>query len=196
MTDILADRDAREPAFGRGNPLELSRPAAAKTGTTNDNRDSWTVGYTPQLVTGVWVGNNNNHSMNDVTGISGAAPIWHAIMEYAHTRGSNGSCVRSPGCCRPVTAPNGGSCSTSIRCAALTRNPSNRMCIGKATRSMSVPDAWPTPRHRRVVWSKSCFLTIRRKLGRGEGKCDGRGFRLLSARLWRGDATGCLAADR
>jgi len=88
MTDILADRDAREPAFGRGNPLELSRPAAAKTGTTNDNRDSWTVGYTPQLVTGVWVGNNNNHSMNDVTGISGAAPIWHAIMEYAHTRDS------------------------------------------------------------------------------------------------------------
>lgn len=86
MTDILADNDAREPAFGRGNPMELSRPAAVKTGTTNDNRDGWAVGYTPQIVTGVWVGNNNNHGMNDVTGTTGAAPIWHALMEYIHTR--------------------------------------------------------------------------------------------------------------
>jgi membrane carboxypeptidase/penicillin-binding protein PbpC len=88
MTDMLADNDAREPAFGQDNALELSRPAAAKTGTTNDNRDSWTIGYTPQMVTGVWVGNSNNHSMIDVTGETGAAPIWHALMEYAHTRDS------------------------------------------------------------------------------------------------------------
>jgi membrane peptidoglycan carboxypeptidase len=86
MTNILADSQAREPAFGQDSALELSRPAAVKTGTSNDNRDSWTVGYTPQIVTGVWVGNNNNHSMNDVTGSTGAAPIWHAIMEYVHTR--------------------------------------------------------------------------------------------------------------
>jgi membrane peptidoglycan carboxypeptidase len=88
MTNILADNQAREPGFGRGNPMELSRPAAVKTGTSNDNRDSWTIGYTPQIVTGVWVGNNNNHSMNDVTGSTGAAPIWHAVMEYIHTRDS------------------------------------------------------------------------------------------------------------
>lgn len=86
ITDILADEAAREPAFGPDNALELTRPAAAKTGTSNDNRDSWTVGYTPQIVTGVWVGNNNNHSMNDITGMSGAAPIWHALMEYVHAR--------------------------------------------------------------------------------------------------------------
>jgi membrane peptidoglycan carboxypeptidase len=88
ITDILADREAREPAFGRGSAMELSRPAAVKTGTSNDNRDSWAVGYTPQIVTGVWVGNTNNHSMIDVTGSSGAAPIWHALMEYIHTRDS------------------------------------------------------------------------------------------------------------
>ncbi len=88
MTDILADNDAREPAFGIDSPLELSRPAAVKTGTSNDNHDSWTIGYTPQIVTGVWVGNNNNHSMNDITGTTGAAPIWHAIMEYVHNRDS------------------------------------------------------------------------------------------------------------
>jgi membrane carboxypeptidase/penicillin-binding protein PbpC len=86
MTDILADNEAREPAFGRGNTMQISRPAAVKTGTSNDNRDSWTVGYTPQIVAGVWMGNNNNHSMNDVTGESGAAAIWHALMEYLHTR--------------------------------------------------------------------------------------------------------------
>lgn len=88
ITDILADKNARLPAFGKGNALELNnRPAAAKTGTTNDNRDAWIIGYTPQLVTGVWVGNNNNSPMNgDVTGGTAAAPIWKAIMEYAHER--------------------------------------------------------------------------------------------------------------
>lgn len=84
MTDILSDEEARLQAFAPGNPLELSRPAAAKTGTTDDNRDSVTVGYTPQYTTGIWVGNNDNTSMTDVTGMTGAAPIWHAIMEYAH----------------------------------------------------------------------------------------------------------------
>lgn len=86
MTDILADEEARLQAFEADNPLELSRPAAAKTGTTDDNRDSTTIGYTPQYTTGVWVGNNDNTSMSDVTGITGAAPIWHAVMEYLHIR--------------------------------------------------------------------------------------------------------------
>lgn len=86
MTDMLADPQARLPSFPAGNPMELSRPAAVKTGTTDDNRDSWTIGYTPQYTTGIWVGNNNNDSMTDITGINGAAPIWHAVMEYLHTR--------------------------------------------------------------------------------------------------------------
>jgi membrane peptidoglycan carboxypeptidase len=89
VNNILSDQEARLPAFGRGNALDLTRPAAAKTGTTNDNRDAWTIGYTPQYVTGVWVGNNNNTSMgDDVTGGTAAAPIWHAVMEYAHNRDS------------------------------------------------------------------------------------------------------------
>ncbi len=89
INNILSDRQARLPAFGPGNALELSRLVAAKTGTTNDNRDAWTVGYTPQLVTGVWVGNNNNTPMGpDISGSTGAAPIWHAIMEYYHRRDS------------------------------------------------------------------------------------------------------------
>jgi 1A family penicillin-binding protein len=81
VTDILADNAARIPAFGESNALVLSRPAAAKTGTTTDWRDNWTVGYTPDWVIGVWAGNADNSAMVDVSGISGAAPIWHDLME-------------------------------------------------------------------------------------------------------------------
>ncbi len=83
ITDILSDNQARAPVFGRNNPLRLARPAAAKTGTTDDWRDSWTVGYTPDLVAGVWVGNSDNTEMEKVTGSRGAAPIWHNFMERA-----------------------------------------------------------------------------------------------------------------
>jgi 1A family penicillin-binding protein len=83
ITDILSDDLARVPTFGEGSVLNLSRSAAVKTGTTTDFRDNWTVGYTPQLVVGVWVGNADNETMKEVTGITGAAPIWHDVMEAA-----------------------------------------------------------------------------------------------------------------
>ncbi len=81
ITHILADNEARTPLFGANSPLRLSRPAAAKTGTTHDFRDSWTIGYTPEVVVGVWVGNADNRPMRGLSGLAGAAPIWHAIME-------------------------------------------------------------------------------------------------------------------
>jgi membrane carboxypeptidase/penicillin-binding protein PbpC len=84
MTSILSDNSARWAAFGRPNPLELDRPAAVKTGTTNDFRDNWTIGGTPQLVAAVWVGNNDNARMEHVSGIAGAAPIWHDVMTAYH----------------------------------------------------------------------------------------------------------------
>lgn len=80
ITDILSDNEARIPSFGPGNALNIGRPAAAKTGTTTDFRDNWTVGYTPNLVVGVWVGNADNSPMVEVSGISGAGPIWHEFM--------------------------------------------------------------------------------------------------------------------
>lgn len=83
ITDILSDDVARAPSFGRGSVLRLSRPAAVKTGTTTDWRDNWTVGYTPDLVTGVWVGNADNSPMEQVSGVTGAGPIWHDFMETA-----------------------------------------------------------------------------------------------------------------
>jgi membrane carboxypeptidase/penicillin-binding protein PbpC len=83
LTDILSDNEARTPAFGENSMLRLSRPVAAKTGTTNDIRDILTLGYTPQLVTGVWVGNADNSPMVNVSGVSGAAPIWNQFMSLA-----------------------------------------------------------------------------------------------------------------
>jgi len=90
ISHILSDERARAPAFGEGSVLHLrcsgtqcqgNRPAAAKTGTTTDWRDNWTVGYTPDLVVGVWVGNADNQPMERVSGVDGAGPIWHDFME-------------------------------------------------------------------------------------------------------------------
>ncbi|MGD1996085.1 MAG: transglycosylase domain-containing protein [Anaerolineae bacterium] len=83
ITDILADNEARAPAFGPSSVLSLSRPAAAKTGTSSDWRDNWTLGYTPQLVAGVWAGNADGQPMIRVSGVEGAGPIWHDFMEAA-----------------------------------------------------------------------------------------------------------------
>ncbi|GAB4450468.1 MAG: PBP1A family penicillin-binding protein [Anaerolineae bacterium] len=80
ITDILSDEYARRSTFGAGSPLRLNRPAAAKTGTTQDWRDNWTLGYTPEMVVGVWVGNADNEPMRHVSGVTGAAPIWRDVM--------------------------------------------------------------------------------------------------------------------
>lgn len=82
ITDILSDNEARIPSFGPASALSIGRPAAAKTGTTTDFRDNWTIGYTPNLVVGVWVGNADNTPMVEVSGISGAGPIWHEFMRH------------------------------------------------------------------------------------------------------------------
>ncbi len=85
LNDMLSDHSARCAAFGCPNLLELpnNRPAAVQTGSTNDFRDAWTIGYTPQLVTAVWVGNTDNRPMVNVGGYEGAAPIWQALMAWA-----------------------------------------------------------------------------------------------------------------
>jgi membrane peptidoglycan carboxypeptidase len=83
VSHVLSDPVARIPSFGEASVLELSRPAAVKTGTTTDFRDNWTVGYTPDLAVGVWAGNADNEPMREISGVSGAAPIWHDFMEVA-----------------------------------------------------------------------------------------------------------------
>jgi 1A family penicillin-binding protein len=80
ISHILSDDNARIPGFGRNSALNIGRPVAAKTGTTTDFRDNWVMGYTPNLVVGVWVGNADNTPMVNITGLSGAGPIWNAFM--------------------------------------------------------------------------------------------------------------------
>src|SRR3989338_3126309 len=83
VSHILLYNNARTAAFGPSSQLIIpGQVVSVKTGTTNDLRDNWTLGYTPELLTAVWVGNNDNKPMNQslVSGITGAAPIWHDIM--------------------------------------------------------------------------------------------------------------------
>jgi len=83
LTNILADNNARTPAFGPNSQLFIpDRPVAVKTGTTQNMRDNWTIGYTPSRLTAVWVGNNDNTPMSYVaSGVTGASPIWRKIMD-------------------------------------------------------------------------------------------------------------------
>lgn len=81
LSSILSDNNARAPMFGTNSPLNLPFNAAVKTGTTNDFRDNWTIGYTPELLIGVWVGNADYTPMVNTTGVDGAAPIWNRLMQ-------------------------------------------------------------------------------------------------------------------
>lgn len=81
MSSILSDNSARAEVFGSSLTVSGSRPVAVKTGTTEDYRDAWTIGYTPSLAIGVWIGNNDNSPMSSVAGASGAAPIWRSLMQ-------------------------------------------------------------------------------------------------------------------
>lgn len=91
ITSILSDNEARSSSFGANSPLNLPFPTGVKTGTTNDFRDNWTVGYTRDLVVGVWVGNPDYTPMVNTTGLSGAAPIWNRMMQQAVPLVANGT---------------------------------------------------------------------------------------------------------
>lgn len=79
ISSILSDREARAPTF---NSLNIpGRTVAVKTGTTNDNKDAWTIGYTPTIAVGVWLGNNESAAMSGVAGASGAGPIWRGTIQ-------------------------------------------------------------------------------------------------------------------
>lgn len=80
ISDILSDDNARRLGFPPHSALNIGQPAAAKTGTTSNFHDNWTLGYTPDLAVGVWVGNTKNEPMYNITGLGGAAPIWHVVM--------------------------------------------------------------------------------------------------------------------
>lgn len=98
ISNVLSDDSARAEVFGTGGPLTVSgKTVAAKTGTTDSYKDAWTMGYTPSLVTGVWVGNNDNTAMTKAGGSIAAAPIWHDYMTKALAGASNEQFTRPSG---------------------------------------------------------------------------------------------------
>ena len=99
MSSILADNEARTPAFGANSVLNLPFPSAVKTGTTNDIRDTWTMGYTPDLVVGVWIGNADYTPMLNTSGLRSAAPVWSNVMQAGmqHVAGANPTPFNQPG---------------------------------------------------------------------------------------------------
>jgi membrane peptidoglycan carboxypeptidase len=154
ITDILSDEAARRPAFGDGNVLEIGRPAAAKTGTTTDWRDNWTIGYVPRLVTGVWVGNADNTPMSDVSGITGAGPIWHDFMTEVLRAESDQQFPRPDGLTKVEVCADSGLLpgdpgQSQARTVAAPRRPGNSDL--KPRRWSSEPVIVPCP-YRRLEW--------------------------------------------
>ena len=80
----MSDCTARALAFGVESPLRFDFPVACKTGTSSDFRDNWAFGYTPEFTVGVWVGNFDGSPMKHVSGVTGAAPLLHDVIEYLH----------------------------------------------------------------------------------------------------------------
>ncbi len=108
VTDILSDPDARIPGFGGVTPFEVPFPAAVKTGTSTGFRDTWTIGFTPSIAIGVWVGNADGAPMLDLAGVEGAGPIWRDAMMAASLSRTMGPFVRPAGIVgATVCAPTG-----------------------------------------------------------------------------------------
>ena len=136
ISSILSDNEARSWMFGRNSLLNLPFQVAAKTGTTNDFRDNWTMGYTPDLVTGVWVGNADYTPMVNTTGLTGAAPIWSSFMQFAVPIVSNYNPT-------PFTIPPG--ITDRIICTTSGAEPS-QWCQGGQRNEYFASDQLPLPK--------------------------------------------------
>ena len=141
MSSILSDNDARAPMFGRNSLLNLPFQVAAKTGTTNDFRDNWTLGYTPDLTTGVWIGNADYTPMVNTTGLTGAAPIWSSFMQFAVPYVTNNAPT-------PFTVPPG--IVEMVICASSGTEPSNE-CRGGQRSEFFASDQPPLPKSQDLI---------------------------------------------
>ena len=119
IDDMLSDDAARGPGFGRDGVLHVAgRTVAVKTGTTSDFRDNWTIGFTPDVVVGVWVGNADNRPMHDVSGVSGAAPLWRDVLDTAVLNIAQPRVFERPSDLESVTLCADSEASAGAQCAA------------------------------------------------------------------------------
>ena len=120
LADILSDAVARIPGFGQVTTFDLPFRAAVKTGTTTGFRDNWTLGFTPEIAVGVWVGNADGSSMQEVSGVDGAGPIWRDVMLAAASGRGMSWRSDSPGLveatvCSPTGLLPGADCPSPVR---------------------------------------------------------------------------------
>jgi len=128
ITDILSDAEAREYVFGRGGSLEFPFPVAVKTGTSQAYHDNWTIGYSQHVTVGVWVGNFDRKPLRNSSGVTGAAPIFHAIMLAAERRAV---ADRADGSAADLNEPNGDAHVRSIEICAMSGLAANPWCPTK-----------------------------------------------------------------
>jgi penicillin-binding protein 1C len=141
ITDILSDDEAREFVFGRGGSLEFPFPVAVKTGTSQAYHDNWTIGYSRHVTVGVWVGNFDRTPLRNSSGVTGAAPIFHAVMLAAEQRARSGV----PGAAAERIVPPPDVIEREV--CALSGLAANTWCPNRkrewvATESPDVPCSW------------------------------------------------------
>jgi penicillin-binding protein 1C len=138
ITDILSDAEARAYIFGRGGDLEFPFPVAVKTGTSQAYHDNWTVGYTRDVTVGVWVGNFDRTPLRGSSGVTGAGPIFHAVMLAAQARAA---VVDN----EPVQAAPDGLHEVTI--CALSGEPASPWCPNRVNEWLPAGDAPPCSWH-------------------------------------------------
>ena len=141
VTDVLSDDSAREYIFGRGGSLEFPFPVAVKTGTSQAYHDNWTIGYTRDVTVGVWVGNFDRTPLKSSTGVTGAAPIFHAVMLAATKRlyGAAGFDARTI-----VSSPDG---LVEREVCGLSGMPANSWCPARQRERLPAGDDPPCSWH-------------------------------------------------
>jgi len=149
ITDILSDNNARTPGFGPRSVLDIpGHQVAVKTGTTNNLRDNWAIGYTADRVVSVWVGNNDNTPMSYVaSGITGASPIWNKIMrltlddENPHTFTLPAGMIKVKVCANTRTLP----------CAGCPVVREELFEVGTEPTTACAPNQFPPPSARPIL---------------------------------------------
>jgi penicillin-binding protein 1C len=142
VSDILSDNEAREFIFGRGGSLEFPFPVAVKTGTSQAYHDNWTVGYSKHVTVGVWAGNFDRTPLRNSSGVTGAAPIFHAVMLAADRRARGGV---TPMVSDPIVRPTTDSVNREV--CALSGMRANEWCPNRrrewvAAESHDLPCSW------------------------------------------------------